>query len=304
MTGQVWAMLLALSVLWGGSFFFVEIAVAAMPVLVLVWLRVALAAAALLVFLRLTGRAFPRDPAILLAFLGMGMLNNVIPFSLIAWGQTEISSGLASIINAMMPVSTVLLAHVLTEDENLTPAKALGVALGFLGVAVLIGWDALGGIGAAVLGQLAVLVATVSYGCAGIFGRRFRQMGVDPVTTAAGQVMASTLLLALPMLVIGQPWAMAMPGGGVWLSTVALALFSTAFAYVLFFRILAAGGAGIVSLVTLLVPVSAVILGAVFLGERLEARHLAGMALIGTGLLCLDGRLVRHIVRLRARHGA
>ncbi|MEM6420998.1 MAG: DMT family transporter [Pseudomonadota bacterium] len=291
MTASVWAMLLALSVLWGGSFFFVEVAVASLPPLLLVWLRVAIAAIALVVFLHITGRRLPRGRDAWIAFLGMGLLNNVIPFSLIAWGQTEISSGLASIINAMTPVSAVVLAHLLTEDEKLTPARLTGVLLGVAGVVVLIGLDALEGIGAAVLAQLAVLGATVSYGFAGIWGRRFKRSGIEPTVAAAGQVAGSTIILALPVLVLSAPLTLPMPSGTVILSMLALALLSTALAYVLFFRILAAAGAGNVMLVTLLVPPSAILLGWAFLGERLELQHMAGMALIGLGLVWLDGRL-------------
>ncbi|MEM1102374.1 MAG: DMT family transporter [Pseudomonadota bacterium] len=291
MTASVWAMLLALSVLWGGSFFFVEVAVASLPPLLLVWLRVAIAAIALVVFLHVTGRRLPRDRDAWIAFLGMGLLNNVIPFSLIAWGQTEISSGLASIINAMTPVCAVVLAHLLTEDEKLTPARLTGVLLGVAGVVVLIGLDALEGIGAAVLAQLAVLGATVSYGFAGIWGRRFKRAGIEPTVAAAGQVAGSTIILAVPVLVLSAPWTLPLPSGTVILSMLGLALLSTALAYVLFFRILAAAGAGNVMLVTLLVPPSAILLGWAFLGERLELQHMAGMALIGLGLVWLDGRL-------------
>ncbi|MEL6773402.1 MAG: DMT family transporter [Pseudomonadota bacterium] len=292
MTAGTWGMLLALSVLWGGSFFFVEIIVAAIPPLMLVWLRVALAALALLVFLRLTGRSLPMTRAAWVAFLGMGLLNNVVPFSLIAWGQTEIASGLASIINAMTPVSAVVLAHFLTADEALTPGRITGVLMGLAGVVVLIGVEALEGIGVAVVAQIAVLAATISYGFAGIWGRRFKRLGIEPTVAAAGQVTGSTLLLAIPAFVVAPPWALPMPSLAVVFSILGLAVLSTALAYVLFFRILAAAGAGNVMLVTLLVPPSAILLGWGFLDETLEARQIAGMALIGLGLLWLDGRAI------------
>ncbi|MEM7529081.1 MAG: DMT family transporter [Pseudomonadota bacterium] len=293
-TNAAWVMLFTLSVLWGGSFFFVEVAVAELPPLVVVWVRVALAALALLVFLRLTGRAMPWTREAWIAFLVMGLLNNAIPFTLITWGQTEIESGLASILNAMTPVSAVLLAHFFTQDEKLTGARALGVGLGILGVTVLIGLDALSGIGVAILGQLAVVAATISYGFSSLWGRRFRVMGIDPVITATGQVMSSTVLM-FPLLLWSAPWALPVPSVETVLSLLGLAVFATSLAYILFYRILAIAGAGNVMLVTLLIPPSAILLGWLFLGERLAAQHFLGFAIIGLGLLCLDGRIIARI---------
>ncbi|MEM6356993.1 MAG: DMT family transporter [Pseudomonadota bacterium] len=293
-TNAAWVMLLVLSVLWGGTFFFVEVAVAALPPFVVVWLRVALAALALFAFCWATGRRMPATREAWVAVAVMGLLNNVIPFSLITWGQTEIESGVASIMNAMTPVSAVLLAHFFTEDEKLTGPRALGVGLGILGVIVLIGWDALAGLGGAVLGQLAVLAATVSYGFSSLWGRRFRAMGLDPVVTATGQVTCSTMIL-LPALLLMQPWTLPVPGWEVVGSLVGLAVFGTAVAYILFFRILAIAGAGNAMLVTLLIPPSAILLGWAVLGERLGPQHFAGFAIIGLGLLFLDGRLLARL---------
>ena len=297
MTATVWAMLIVLSVLWGGSFLFVGIAIAELPPLTIVVLRVGLAAVALLAYMAITGRRMPRAPVVWLAFIGMGFLNNVVPFSLIVWGQTQIASGLASILNAMTPIFTVVVAHLLTQDEKLTPAKLAGVGLGFAGVAVMIGWDALSGLGTAILAQFAVLGATLSYAFAGVFGRRFRAMGVTPVATATGQVTASTLMLAPVMLIAERPWTLPMPGADTILAVGGLALFSTALAYVLFFRILAAAGATNLLLVTFLIPPSAILMGWAVLGERLAPQHFAGLALIVAGLAAIDGRLF-------ARHGA
>ncbi|MEM9764839.1 MAG: DMT family transporter [Pseudomonadota bacterium] len=290
-TNAAWAMLFALSVLWGGAFFFVEVAVAVLPPFVVVWLRVALAALALFAFCWATGRRMPGTREAWVALAVMGLLNNVIPFSLITWGQTEIESGLASIINAMTPVSAVLLAHFFTEDEKLTGARAAGVGLGILGVTVLIGWDVLAGLGGAVLGQLAVLAATISYGFSSLWGRRFRAIGLDPVVTATGQVTCSSILL-LPALLLSQPWTLPFPGWDVVGSLIGLAVLATALAYILFFRILAIAGAGNVMLVTLLIPPSAILLGWAILGERLGPQHFAGFAIIGLGLLFLDGRVL------------
>lgn len=290
MGGREWAMLIALSVAWGLSFFFVGVAVLELPPLTIVALRVALAAAALLGLLAALGRPIPRDLRLWAAFVGMGALNNAIPFSLITWGQTEVASGLAAILNAATPVSAVLVAHALTRDEKLTGPKALGVGFGVAGAALIIGPEALTGLGGQALGQLAILAATVSYALAGVFGRRFRRLGVDPIVAAAGQLTGASLILVPAALAIERSWLSPAPGGATVAALLGLALVSTALAYILYFRILATAGATNVLLVTLLVPVSAVLLGAAALGERLEWIHAGGMALIALGLGAIDGR--------------
>lgn len=288
-----WAMLLALSLLWGGSFFFVGVAVAELPTLTIVVLRVGLAAVALWLIVAALGLEVPREARIWGAFLGMGLLNNAIPFGLIVWGQQSIASGLASILNATTPLFTVVVAGALLSDERLGSLKIAGVVLGLIGVTVTIGLDALAGLGTAVLPQLAILGAAVSYAFAGVYGRRFRAMGVDPVVTAAGQVTGSTLLLAPLALVVDRPWTLPPPGAETWAAMIALAVLSTALAYILYFRILARAGATNLLLVTFLIPVSAIWLGVVFLGEQLSFAHVAGMVLIGAGLAAIDGRLLR-----------
>ncbi len=300
MGGREWAMLLALAVLWGGSFFFNGVAVRELPSLTLVWLRVAVAAATLLLALRLLGQRMPTQGRVWAAFFGMGLLNNVIPFVLIAWGQHHIASGLASILNATTPLFTVLVAHLLTPDERLTPLKAVGVAVGFAGTVFMIGPDALGGLGIGVTAQLACLAGALTYAFAGIFGRRFRRMGVAPMATAAGQVCASTMLLLPVMLLVDRPWTLAMPHAVTWGAVLGVGLLSTALAYVLYFHILAAAGATNLLLVTFLIPVSAILLGALVLGETLLLRHFLGMALIGAGLAFIDGRLPRLLAARRS----
>jgi drug/metabolite transporter (DMT)-like permease len=295
MSSREWLMLIALSVVWGGSFFFVGVAVKEWPPLTIAGLRVALAALALHIVLKITGTALPRDRAVWRAFLGMGLLNNAIPFSLMVWGQGYIASGLAAILNAATPLFTVLVAHVFTRDERLTGLRFAGIVVGFAGVAVMIGTDALASLGVHVLAQLAVLAGTVSYAFAGVYGRRFKTMGVLPLVTATGQVTASSLVLLPLALVFDQPWRLGVPSVATVAAILGLALMSTAFAYILFFRILARSGATNVVLVTFLIPVSAIVLGATVLGERLELRHFAGMALIGGGLALIDGRLWRAI---------
>lgn len=285
-----WGMLLILSAVWGGSFFFNGVAVRELPVFSIVAARVMLAAAILLVILRLRGERLPRDRAVWAAFFGMGLLNNAIPFALIVWGQGHIASGVASILNASTPLFTVILAHVLTDDERMTRARLTGVVTGFVGVAVMIGLDELRGLGTRLAAQLMCLAGATSYALAGIYGRRFKTMGIAPMTTAAGQVIASSVILLPLMLVIDRPWTLPAPGPATVLALIGVAAISTALAYVLYFRILATAGATNLLLVTFLIPVSAILLGILFLGEVLEARHLAGMVLIGLGLAALDGR--------------
>lgn len=303
MTPLEWGMLLILSVVWGGSFFFNRVAVQELPVFTVVVSRVALAAIILTVILRLRGERLPTSGRVWAAFFGMGFLNNAVPFLLIVWGQQFIASGVASILNASTPLFTVLFAHFLTTDEKLSGGRLAGVLIGFAGVAVMIGPDAFRALGSNLAAQLACLGAAVSYAFAGIFGRRFRAMGVTPITTAAGQVIASSTMLLPVMLVVDRPWTLPVPSVAALAALVALAAVSTAFAYVLFFRILSTAGATNIVLVTFLVPVSAILLGVAFLGERLRPEHLAGMALIGAGLAAIDGRLWRRLSSRAARGG-
>lgn len=299
-----WATLVILSILWGGSFFFVEIAITALPPFTIVLLRVGLAALALHIFLLARGAPVPLNLRLWGAFLVMGLINNVVPFSLLAWGQIQIASGLASILNATTPIFTIVVAHFLTSDEKMTGGRVTGVLIGFAGVALMIGPAVLAGLGANLLAQLACLGATLSYGFAGSFGRRFARMGVSPIQTAAGQVTASALILLPVAAMVDRPWTLQAPGIEVMASVIALALLSTAVAYILFFRLLAAAGATNIMLVTLLVPVSAILLGTLILGERLEPEHFAGMALIGLGLATIDGRPARALGKLvTARSG-
>ena len=284
-----WLMLFALSILWGGSFFFVGVAVQELPVLTIVVARVGIGAVALWMVLWVMGQRIPRQWP---AFFGMGLLNNAIPFVLFVSGQQHIASGLAAILNATTPLFTVLAAHLLTADERMTRAKMAGVALGLIGVAVMLGPDLLGSLGANLLAQLFCLAAALSYALAGIFGRRFRRLGVPPVATAAGQLLASTAILLPLMLLWDQPWTLPMPAPETWGALIGIGLLSTALAYVLYFRILATAGATNLLLVTFLIPVTAILLGILFLGERIAGVEILGMLLIGAGLACMDGRLI------------
>ncbi|WP_283195613.1 DMT family transporter [Rhizobium sp. AN80A] len=292
-----WGLLLVLSLLWGGSFLFNGILVKTLPPLTIVTGRVLIAAVALNLIVRATGHAMPRDGKSWAAFFVMGLINNMIPFCLIVWGQTHIASGLASILNATTPLFGVVVAHLLTSDEKMTGNRLLGVLVGFAGVAYMIGFDALRDLGTNVLAQLAVLGAALSYSFAGIYGRRFRRMGMAPLLPAAGQVTASSVLMLPIALVVDQPWTFAAPSAEAWMALLGLALLSTAVAYVLFFRILATAGATNLMLVTFLIPVSAILLGAAILGEQLQAKHLIGMTMIAIGLAAIDGRVFSRVRR-------
>ena len=196
-----WALLVTLSILWGGSFFFMEVAVVSLPPFTVVILRVGLAAVALNFIVRLFGTSMPTQPSVWKTFLIMGVLNNLIPFSLIVWGQIYIASGLASILNATTPMFTVLVAHVLTTDEKATGGRIFGVVMGLAGVTLMIGPDVLQQFDEGVVGQIAVVGAAVSYALAGIYGRRFVRMGLSPMTTATGQLTAASILL-LPVALL------------------------------------------------------------------------------------------------------
>lgn len=291
MSASDWALLLLLSLIWGGSFFLIAVIVGHLPVLWIVALRVLIAAALLWVIVLATGKALPRGAGLWGAFLIMGVLNNAVPFGLIVWAQGSIPAGLASILNATTPLFTVLVSTVVLADERAGLMRLAGVAVGLGGVAVMIGVDELAGHGHGVLPQIAMLGAAVSYACAAAFGRRFRAQGIDPLVTAAGMVTGSSIVL-LPLAM----WRDGMPPAAVpqvWLALCVLGLVCTGLAYVLFFRILGRAGATNISLVTFLVPVSAILLGWLFLDEALGLPQLLGMAVIGLGLAMIDGRLIR-----------
>lgn len=299
MNARVWAMLILLSMLWGGSFFFVGVVVTDLPPLTIVALRVGIAAITLWIIALMIGLRPPKELRVWGAFLGMGLLNNVVPFALIVWGQTQIASGLASILNAATPIFAVLVAGMLLPDERVTPLKLAGVGIGFVGVVVMIGLPALSG-GGSLIAQLAIIAAALSYAFAGVYGRRFKVMGINPIITAAGQVTASTIVLTPVALMVDGPLDVVAMSVDTWAAIVGLAVLSTAVAYVLYFKILETAGATNVLLVTLLVPVSAILLGSLFLNESLEVVHFVGMLLIAIGLSAIDGRLWRRIKLAKA----
>ena len=294
-------MLLMLSILWGGSFFFIGIAVAELPTFTIVFLRAGIAALGLHLVMRVMGEHMPGGLKVWRAFFVMGFLNNLIPFSLIAWGQSHVESGLASILLATTPLFSVVVAHYLTTDERLSAGRIAGIIAGIAGVVILIDADVFSSLGIAFVAHIGLLGAALFYSFSAVFGRRFQRMGVTPLANASGQITASSIMLLPLALAVDQPWTLAMPSVNTWLAIAGLALLSTSLAYVIYFRILATAGATNLLLVTFLIPVSAIILGAAFLAERLEANHFIGMAVIGIGLAAIDGRIVKMLRRSRKR---
>jgi drug/metabolite transporter (DMT)-like permease len=293
MNATEWALLLALSAIWGSSFFFFKVLVAEWPPFTVVLGRVGVAAIILNLFLVLRGSPMKRSLP-WRQFLAMGTLNNVLPFSLIVWGETRISSGLASILNATTPVFAVIAAHFLTQSEKLTWARAVGVMFGVLGVVVLIGPGVLQGVGSAdIAGEGACLLAALSYAFAGIYGRRFR--GLPSLQLATGQITCAAVVMLPVAAMTDRFWTLPAPSPAVWGALACIAVLCTVLAYVLYFRLLATAGATNLLLVTFLLPVSALLLGTLALGEEIKPAAIAGMLLIGIGLIAIDGRILKKL---------
>jgi drug/metabolite transporter (DMT)-like permease len=291
MTTLQWAQLLVLGGLWGGSFFFARVAVAEMHPLVLVFFRVLIAAAALHLYMLARGIRFSQALPQWWALLFLSVLNNVVPFSLIFAGQTHLGAGVASVLNATTPFWTIVIANALTDDERVTWNKAAGILLGIVGTVVMIGPGLLTGLEGPAWPKFALIGAAISYGFALIWARRFR--GLPPVIIAAAQLTGSAAIMLPVALYVEPSTALFTASAHVWMAVTALAVLSTAVAYILYFSIAGSAGATNASLVTLIVPVSAILLGTAILGERLELNEIAGMCLILFGLLVIDGRIMR-----------
>ena len=298
MNAKNWGLLFTLSLLWGSSFFFYKILVAVLPPVTVVLGRVGIAGVALNLWLLAEGSRLPTDRATWGRFFLSGLLNNVLPFILIAWGETRISSGMASILNATTPIFMVVVAHFMTDDDRMTAGKVMAVVLGFIGVGVLVGPDAIAGNSEA-LGEGAVALAAFIYAFAAVYSRRFR--GLTPLVAATGQLTGATAILLPLSLVIDRPWSYPMPGWPVWGSFAVIALANTAFAYFIYYKLLARAGVTFISLCTFIIPPLALLLGVAVLHEHIAWTALVGMAIIVAGLAVNDGRL---IARLRSRPAA
>jgi drug/metabolite transporter (DMT)-like permease len=293
MNKNEWLMLIFLSVLWGMSFFFSKIALAELSPLTITFARYGLAAVTLLPIIYFRGLRLPLNWAAWQIFIIMGVLNNAIPQTLIITSQQYISSGLASILNATTPLFAVIVAHIFTGDEKITWNKLLGVIIGFCGVAVLIGFQTLDLKDTSLFAIILGLMAALSYAFSGVYGRRIKALNLAGLTVAAGQTTASTLIMAVVILFFGNKIAFSPLAFSTWGALLGLGVLSTALAYIYFFRILNAAGATNIMLVTFLIPLSAIFLGVMLLGETIEPRHIIGMALIGFGLLAIDGRALK-----------
>ena len=292
--GRDWALLAVLSVLWGGSFFFNGVALKELPPFTLVFMRVALAAVILLPVVRAYRIDFPKGISGWRPFFGIAALNNVLPFSLIVMGQTYIPSGLASILNATTPLFAVLVMAA-SGDEKLLMRRVAGVLTGLIGVVILHG-DDLGFNNSQGAGILLCLAGAFSYGLSALYARR-KLSNSPPLATAAFQLLASSLMMAIVATAFEQPWRLAMPGVTTWRAMLGLAGLSTALAYIVFFQILRRSGSTNVMLVTLLIPVTAILLGWLVLGESISRREIIGALVIGSALLLIGGRVLDFLRR-------
>lgn len=294
-------LLFALALVWGGSFFFAEIALREAPPLTVTLFRVALALPVLFLMVWAKGISLPRRFGVWGSYLVMGVLNNAIPFSLIFWGQTQIESGLASILNGTTAIFGAVVAGLLLKDEPLTMPKLTGAALGVLGVAVVMGPAALTSLDPRNLAQLAILAAALSYALASVWGKLLLS-GQPPLMNALGMVAGSTVLMVpIALFVDGVPRLDL--STAVWGALLGLAVLSTALAYLMYFEILRLAGSANLMLVTLLIPLVAVALGALFLQETLPRDVFVGFAIIALGLVVTDGRLPKRLLARRNRTG-
>jgi drug/metabolite transporter (DMT)-like permease len=284
-----WSLLGLLSILWGGSFFFNGFVLKQLPPLTVVFLRVAIAAIILLPLLFVYRIRLPKGLSGWKPFFAIGFLNNVLPFSLIVIGQTYIPSGLASILNATTPLFTVVVMAIAGE-EKLLLRRIAGVVAGLIGVIILHG-DGFGFETGQTIGILLCLAAAFSYGLSALLARKVLSNS-PPLGTATFQMLASAAMMTVVAGLVERPWQLPMPDAVTWLAVIGLAALSTALAYIVFFQILRRSGATNVMLVTLLIPVTAILLGYLVLGESISSREISGALVIGSALLLIDGRVL------------
>lgn len=292
-----WLLLLLLSSFWGGSFFFIEVCLQSMPPITVTAMRLILAAVFLNIFRRAAGLKFPKEGCVLLKLFLLGLINNALPFSLLIWGQTYVTGGTAALLIASTPFFTILVAHFFTVDEKISPAKLLGVFIGLSGVFLIV---RAGDADNAMIGKIAIILTAFIYACGGVYGRTIQQYHIPPLTAATGQITSAAIIMLPVMCIIDTPWNLPMPDGTSILALFLMSLFTTALAYVIYFRILSSSGATNVLLVTFLNPASAMLLGAIFIGERVSLIQVAGILVIGIGLTFIDGRLLKKLRGLLA----
>ncbi len=289
---QSWLLLGLLSLIWGGSFFFIAVAIKELPAILVVFARVTIAASLLLPVHFFTQGALPRDLRTWVSCGGMAILNNVLPFIAISWGESLISSGLAGVLNATSPMFAALFMA-LFGLEALTARKGVALALGLVGVMVLSG-ASFGQLGGQTLGALAVTFGSACYGLSAPWSKT-RLMGVNPITTATCQLCTSTVVMAVLAFGFSTPAQYFTVSAQCWAALVGLAAISTSLAYLIFFRILTKNGPSFTILVTMLIPISAIMLGVLFLNEALSTNELIGALIIGLALIIIDGRLFKKL---------
>ncbi len=291
MSAADWGIIMLLSLLWGGAFFLIELGLRGFPPNTLVLLRMTLAVPPMLLALWFLKLKLPTDAKSWQQLFILGAINAALPFILFFWGQTRIDSGLASVLNATTPLWGVIIAHFLTRDEKATSARIIGVLLGMAGIIVMVGADALQGVTGSVLAQLACLAATLSYAFAAVYGRTLSKSNMSPMVIATGQVITAAILMLPVAILVDQPWELSAPGWDAWAGAIGLAVPSTAIAYYFYFRLIDSAGASNAMLVAFIMPVIAIILGVIALGETVELNEIAGAALIALGLVAIDGRV-------------
>ncbi|GAU80371.1 DMT family transporter [Bosea sp. BIWAKO-01] len=278
------ALLLLLATLWGGSYTFIKIGVETIPPLTLIAGRTLIAGMILVAVIAWRGLRLPRDLDSWRKFLFQACLNSAVPFTLIAWAERSVDAGLAAILNATTPVFVFLITLALTRSREVDLRKAFGVAAGLAGITLVVGMQALGGFGSELTAQLAIVLATVCYACAALFGRNFT--GFDPLIPAAGSLICGAALLTPVALVVDRPWTLS-PSQDSLFALLALAAVSTALAFAIYFRLIRTlGPVGTTAVSYLRVPVG-VAIGIVFLGERLSPTAWAGLTLVIAGVIAM-----------------
>lgn len=297
MGARQWLLIILLGAIWGASFFFNAIALKDLPALTIVALRLAGGATFLWIAMLLVGLRLPRGGLQWRDIMVMCVINNIVPFMLIIWGQRDIASGVAAILNATMPFFAIMVAHLFTRDEPLVGNQLAGVAVALSGIGCMVGLDAIAGLGRNMVGEFSVLGAALCYAFASVWGRRLAHH--PPLSVSAAQTLCSSAVMLPLAFAIDGPQPLMAASAHSLIAIAALGLLCTAIAYVLFFAILRSSGAGNVSLVTLIVPVNATLLGTLVLGEPLLLRHMFGMAAVALGLALIDGRLTRRLFPAR-----
>ena len=292
-----WTLIVLHSIMWGSAYFFGAIALRELPSLTITAFRLIPACIIVVGVCWMAGNRIPRTAEYWRRMLVLGVTNNVLPMMLILFAQHQVSGGIAAVFNAMTPLIAVVLAHFVTVDEKFTSHKGVGIAAGIIGVSVLVGADITSGASGGVVAKLALLGAAAAYAISGLFARKTSRE--PPFVIAAGQ-MLSALIISMPLaLMVDQPWTLPIPTASAWGAVLGMGVFGSAVAALLYFTVLKRAGATNTLLVTLLLPLTPILLGAAFLGERLSTREWAGAAIIGAALVILDGRLIRKLRAVR-----